>query len=198
MAFTSDEAVKFLTANPFIRRLNFSFLRYKVYPSAYYADVANAIRSGDIKIHLKKENSRDVPGSYDPGFDSLDVVPDFNIGDWQDQAYLVHECTHAHLDIQNLGRCSGYENEAVAFLAEAVFLEASHKQPLGTQSIRTVSHRLAKDLLLNSVYTVPQSAAAELVAEVKKHPHYSSKVYFISNGFNRSMFQNLARWKGAR
>ncbi|HYP12422.1 MAG TPA: hypothetical protein VEQ63_00740, partial [Bryobacteraceae bacterium] len=52
MPFTATDAVNFLTTNPAISELNFGFRTFKVYPSAYRKDVADAIKKGDVKINL--------------------------------------------------------------------------------------------------------------------------------------------------
>src|SRR5882757_1011128 len=135
-----EDIVNFLTTDANINRLNFAFRTYRVYPTAYQKDVANALRLDSIKIREEGGSSKSAKASYYMDFDLLSVSPTFNIHNWRDQAFLVHECTHAHLDIQNLGKHPGHENEAVAYLAEAVFLEAAGNNPLGTETIRIVAH----------------------------------------------------------
>jgi len=196
MTLKSD-IVNFLRTNPNIGRLNFEFktsLRsYKVYPSAYSKDVADAINTDAIIIRSKGAPSAGAGAGYDLNYDSLELSPSFSISNWRDQAFLVHECTHAHLDIQGLGSHSGHENEAVAYLAEALFLEAAGNSPLGSETIRTVSHGIAKGVIAKRTYGVAATDTASLVAEVAKNPHYSSKVIYRANGFNRSWVHNLLR-----
>ncbi|HYP15014.1 MAG TPA: hypothetical protein VEQ63_13890, partial [Bryobacteraceae bacterium] len=138
-------------------------------------------------------SSAAAAASYYTDFDSLDVSPSFNIAAWEDQAYFVHECTHAHIDIQELGKHSGHENEAVAYLAEAMFLVASGKAPLGTQPTRIVSQQIATLLLANKRYAVLPSEATALVAEVAKEPIYKTKIEYVSDGFKRSFVEVLFR-----
>jgi hypothetical protein len=180
----------FLKKNVFIDSINFSFKRYKVYPSAYKKDVSKAISSGDVRIGTGV--TKGAGANYYNEFDRLELSPSFSIANWDDQAFLIHECTHIHLDIQDFGKHSGHENEAVAYLAEAVFLEASGNPALSGHAIRKVSHHIAKKIL-SGTYSVPIKDANDLVKEVAAEPNYSSKSVYISNGFNRSLFCSILR-----
>jgi hypothetical protein len=191
MALQAD-IVQFLRTNAYINRLNFAFRSFKVYPSAYQKDVADAIASGEIKVRTKGASSAAAGASYDMNYDSLELSPMFRLTSSRDQAFLIHECTHAHLDIQNTGAHAGHENEAVAYLAEAVFLEAAGQPALGPETIRTVSHRLAR-LVLARTYMIPPADATALVSEVSKHPNYSTTAKYNSNGFNRSLIHRILR-----
>ena len=152
--------------------------------------MADAIDSGDIK--LGKGVASGAAATYYFDLDRLELSPTFTLSKSDDRGYLVHECTHAHLDIQNLGKLSGYENEAVAYLVEAVYLEALGSPPISSIAIRIVSHRVAKTIL-SGTYTVPAKDADELVKKVAADPHYSSPVLYESNGFKRSLFRGLLR-----
>jgi len=187
-----DDIARFLRTNAYIKQINFSFGSFKVYPSAYQKDVADAIVSGEIKVRTKGASTAAAGASYDVNYDSLELNPSFNLSVPRDQAFLIHECTHAHLDIQTLGTHSKHENEAVAYLAEAVFLEAAKQPPLGNEAIRAVSHRLGK-MVLAKTYTIPAGDVAALIAEVRKHPHYSGSATYNSNGFNRSLIHKALR-----
>lgn len=189
---TKHDIAKFLTSNAFINRINFAFGKFKVYPSAYQKDVASVIASGEIKIRTSGASSSAAGASYDMKYDSLELSPTFSMASIRDQAFLVHECTHAHLDIQNTGAHSGHEDEAVAYLAEAIFLEAAGQPPLGSETIRIVSHRIAK-AVLSGLYLIPSADSADLTSEVAAHSHYASKVKYESNAFNRGFFQRMLR-----
>jgi hypothetical protein len=190
MTIKSD-IVRFLRTEPNISRLNYAFKTYKVYPSAYRKDVADAIDSEDIK--LGSGVAKGAGAQYYVDLDRMELRPGFTVTDWRDQAFLIHECTHAHLDIQNFGKHSGHENEAVAYLAEALYLEASGKPPLGPQAIRVVAHRIARGLLASGNYAVAPTDVTDLVTEVAADPGYSSTVYYVSDGFNRTLFRNVLR-----
>jgi len=187
-----DDIVTFLRTNASIDKINFSFGKFKVYPSAYKKDVADAVDSGEIKVRAKGTVSPAVGASYDMSYDSFELSPAFVITTVRNQGFLVHESTHAHLDIQSLGSHSGHENEAVAYLAEAVFLEAAGAPPLGSEAIRVESHRIAR-IVLAGTYSVPPADASALVLEVAKDPHYASTAVYNSNGFKRSFIHKLLR-----
>jgi hypothetical protein len=80
----------------------------------------------------------------------------------------------------------------VAYLAEAVFLEAAGQPPLGSEAIRMVSHRIAKTVL-TGIYQVPAVDTAALTSEVAKNPHYMTTVKYDSNGFNRNLLHRILR-----
>ena len=187
-----DDIVRFLRSAPSLTRINFEFRSFRVYPTAYQKDVADAIASGAVMVRTKGASSPAAGASYSINYDSLELSPAFHIGSIRDQAFLIHECTHAHLDIQCTGIQSAHENEAVAYLAEAIFLETLKQPPLGTESIRIVSHRLA-NMVLAGTYTVSRVDTDALVSEVSKHSHYATTVNYISNGFKRGLVQQILR-----
>jgi hypothetical protein len=188
------DIVTFLKTNAAVNKLNFALTPdLRVWPDGYKTAVASAISKEDIKVHPVGGSAPAAGATYYPDFDSLDVSPSFSTASWRDQAFLVHECTHAYLDVLDLGSISNHENEALAYLAEAVFLEASGKPPLSTDTIRLVSHRIAKGILAGT-YWVSSADAADLVKEVKTNPLYKSKVFYQSDGFNRrSVLKSLFR-----
>ena len=116
-----DDIARFLRSNAYIGQINFAFRTYKVYPSAYRKDVADSIDSDDIKVRLKGSGSAAAGAGYDYLYDSLELSPSFSVTNPRDQGFLVHECTHAHLDIQGTGSHSAHEDEAVSYLAELGF-----------------------------------------------------------------------------
>lgn len=187
-----DDIDAFLRKNPHIAKINFAFGSLLVYPSAYQRDVADAIASEQIKIRLRGPSSAAAGASYDVLYDSLELSPTFSSSSSSDQAFLVHECTHAHFDIQSLGPNSAHENEAAAYLAEAVFLEAAGQPPLGSQPIRVVSHSIAKTVLTGT-YAIPAGRRTALVTEIAKHPHYATTVTYESNGFDRNFVHRVLR-----
>jgi hypothetical protein len=188
----NDDIAKFLRGNAAINRINFAYDTLKVYPSAYTKDVADAIASGAIKVRMKGAGGPAAGASYDTNYDSLELSPTFSITSSRDQAFIVHECTHAHLDIQHMGWHSAHADEAVAYLAEAIFLEASTQPPLGSEAIRIVAHRIAKTVL-GGLYLIPAADCTALTAEVAKDPHYASTTKYNSNGFDRNLLLKLLR-----
>jgi hypothetical protein len=184
-----SDIVNFLKHDTTIPLLNFACMWFRVYPSAYQKDVADAIDSEAIKLGGAVKSG--AGASYYMGFDTLDVRPGFSISNVSDQAYLVHECTHAYLDIQNTGLHSSHQDEATAYIAEAMFLEAQGKPPLGPQTIRTIAHGIAKGLLKGG-YTVAPADVTALTTAIAAHPTYKAPTY-DSNGFRRNLFKNWIR-----
>jgi hypothetical protein len=170
----------FLVTNPAIAKINFKFKRYKVYPTAYRSDVAYALKGEKIQVRIKNLKAG-LGAQYYYGLDELVVPPTFNLNNYRDQAYLIHECTHAHLDIQNIGAHLLQENEAVAYIAEAVFLEAIKQKPLGTRKLRTLSHEIARKII-GGTYEVSAGEADSLIKEIFKHPDYIKPAMVNSNG----------------
>jgi hypothetical protein len=189
------DIVKFLRSDPFISRINFQFLKYKVYPSGYQNDVADLFDSGEIKIRTDVKLPASSGAQYDLNYDCLQVSPAFSLSSSTDCALLVHECTHALTDYQKLGANLVWEYEAVAYLAEAVWLAAAAKPPISTSPVRTIAYGIAGRLLAGG-YIVPYADTTALVGEVAKTPLYASKVNFISSGIgsaNRTLIQNILR-----
>ena len=189
MTLKSD-VVTFLRTNSNLHKINFHFLTYYVYPKGYFTDVADMIDKGRITVGVSAVLSGIA--NYYMDIDELNVKPSFTITNWKHQAYLVHECTHALLDYQHLGSGSAHEHEAVAYLAEALFLEAGGYSSLGGTAIRTESHRIAK-LLISGTYTVSPTDASSLVAFVAAEPLYAPKPPYESNGYDRSLKDSLLR-----
>jgi hypothetical protein len=187
-----DDLATFLRTDRNIDRLNFALGTFKVYPSAYRKDVADAIASEAIKTRVGTGVSPGAGATYMMNYDTLEVSSSFDVTSVRDQAYLVHECTHAHLDIQNFGYHSGHENEAVGYLAEAVFLEAAGQSALSSHPIRVASHRVAKSII-GGTYQVSKADFAALVVAAMSEPHYATKALYNSNGFARGFVDSLLR-----
>ena len=191
----ANDAIRFLQTDRNIDALNFQFMRHKVYPSAYRKDIANALKSNDLKIRLKGTGSAKVGAKYDYNYDSFELDPGFNIARKLDQAYFVHECAHAHLDIQNEGKSVPlYEYEAVAYLAEALFVAKGGNPPIGNQNIRAVAHKIAAKVL-KGTYQVSHQDTQDLIAAVAADPHYAKakpKTIKLS-GFKRGLIHSLLR-----
>ena len=200
------QIVTFLRTNPYINKVNFDFRGFYVYPSAYQVDVADAIDSGEIEICASTALGG-AGAEYDFAHDSLNVDPaTFDpVKNLRDQAYLVHEATHAHQDIKHLGSRPGDEIEAIAYLAEAVFLAAQGAAPMvGSGPVpgsvplcRAESHRVA-GALLSGTYTVPAAEVTALLKAVNGTPGAVPLKIYISNGFDRDLTHRLTRHLGTR
>ena len=165
---------------------------YNIRPSDYTL-VANAIRDGDIIVRTEGVPSPEAGAAYDFNYDSLELPSGFTLTSSRNKAFIVHECTHAILDIRNFGRFSIYENEAIAYLAEAIFLVASSQPPLGNSNIRSISRRIAEDFVRRSSRSIPSTDFSQLVTAISRHPHYESSAHIRSNRFNRSWIHEILR-----
>ena len=165
---------------------------YNIRPSDYTL-VANAIRDGNIIVRTEGVHGTEAGASYDPNYDSLELPPGFTLTSSINKALIVHECTHAILDIRNFGRFSNYENEAIAYLAEAIFLVASNQPALGNSSIRSISRRIAVDFVSRSGIWIRGTDFSQLVTAISGHPHYESSANSRSDRFNRSLIHEIFR-----
>lgn len=97
------------------------------------------------------------------------------------------------MDIQNLGDHSRYEGEAVGYLAEAIYLQASGSGPmvgsgdLMIDMVRSKSQIIANKILSGS-YAVSAGDAADLTNMISISLHYGldKKKIHLSNGFDRT------------
>jgi hypothetical protein len=169
-----------------------SVINYSIQPSDY-RNVANAIRDGHIQVRTRRNFPAGSASQYHFGLDAIELPPNFSLyHSSTNPAYIVHECTHAILDMRNIGNFSNWENEAVAFIAEAIYLEACQQKPLGSSSIRQISHSIAQGVLGGS-RTVSNSDFSSLISEISSHPLYAASPTINSNRFNRNFLQGAAR-----
>lgn len=174
-----------LATNKTIEKINFSIKgRYKVWPKMYQSDVSYAIKGDRILVEIS-DSYFQIEASYFPGFlifgDKLTVPCNFDISDYRQQATIIHECTHAHIDMRSIGEHSGHEDEAVAYIAEATFLVALNKQPLDKTSIRKLAYAIGKKVV-GGTYFVPDIDADGLIQAVARHPQYRKKKTYKSDG----------------
>ncbi len=189
---TGSDIANFLRSDPNISKLNFQFGSFKVYPSAYRVDVADAFDKGAIKIREEKLPAG-VGCAYDMAYDCLSVRVGFTAGIPDDQSYLVHEATHAHFDIQKTGSVSRDDLEGAAYLAEAIWREANGLGPFSSDAVRIEAHRVAKTML-TGLYVVPAADVAALQHAVATNAHYAKMpAVYPSNGFERDLIRNVLR-----
>lgn len=188
-----NDILVFLLTNPHIQKLEYRLRWYTIAPKEYRYGLYGAIQKDDIIIRTKGASGPKAGASYDYSYDSFELTPNFNITNWSDQAFFIHECTHAVIDMKNIGKHSAHEDEAMAYMAEALFLEAAKKPPLGKQSIRKLAHQIAKQMLKAHKKKVPNADAGKLVKEIAKHPMYKTTALYNSNRFNRGFIHWLLR-----
>ena len=188
MPLTKESVVKFFKRSPDIANLHFTFLSFIVFPNDYRIVVADAFDSGQITI----DDNANLPhglAQYDPDKNLLRVRSSFDINGLngpQSRGNLVHEATHAHLDFLKLGTVSAYESEALAFVAEQVFMNTigfdikENSDP--AYNIRKLARAIADNIADKNIRSVPSASAADLVAEIARTPFYKNRLPYTSNG----------------
>jgi hypothetical protein len=171
-----DDVVSFLRTDPNIAKVNFEFDGFRVYPSAFSTDVADAVEKGRIGVRTSGALNKGAGASYDPKFNEFNLAPGFNLTTIKGKTLLLHEATHAHMDLQAVGRMAREKAEAIGYLAEAVFITAAGYNPLspfGMEGgfLRQQAARMAEGVL-GGDYTVPTAAASALVGTVRNEQHY--------------------------
>ena len=201
-----DHVIQFLKTHRSIDAVNFKFRRYKIWPDGYRKNVASALASGDIKIGSAVNDK--AAATYRQDQDRLEISLTTNFASTEALGLILHECTHAIIDMSAIGIHSGYEDEAVAYIAEALFLARTEGQDRGTphdpvplsanspdgEGIRKEARRIAEKALRNNTYCFDVKDGANLVLLISEHPHYieRSKRY-PSNRFHRNLFYNFLR-----
>lgn len=200
-----DQVVRFLKTHPSINAVNFKFKAYKIWPDAYRKNVASAVASGDIKLGTAVNGK--AAASYRQDQDRLEISPTANFASLHDLGLILHECTHAILDMRSIGEHSGFEDEAVAYLAQAFFLTRTLGDarttpdipvPLsdnneGGAGIYREAKRIAAKAMRTDTYYIEEKDAANLVLLVAKHPHYQGKDRYPSNRFKRNLWYDFWR-----
>ena len=184
----SDESdfIALLTTDPDVRKINFKFLTYKIYPEGYFRDVASCIKSGSIKINRRFSDLGfgDTGGSYFPANDKYSISKAFDLTKMSNKILLMHESTHALQDYQRLGKIKRAEGEAVAYVAEAIYGQAKGLAPLSDPAtglphpIRVAADKAAK-AVLGGKYEVDKALAAAVTVEVARSSHYGSLPPFM-------------------
>ncbi|MCX7514752.1 hypothetical protein [Frateuria sp. STR12] len=200
-----DQVVRFLKTHPSINAVNFRFKSYRIWPDAYRKDVADAVSRGDIKLGSAVND--DAAASYRQDQDRLEISPSANFASLHHLGLILHECTHAVLDMRAIGRHSAFEDEAVAYLAQAFFLTRTLGDARTTPDIPVPSSantddgagiyreakRVAARAMRTGTYAIDGNEGANLISLIAGHPHYRDQKSYPSNRFNRSFLYNLAR-----
>jgi hypothetical protein len=172
------QVVNILRPDKFIARHNFAIGSLRIWPRAYH-DVADAINAG--KIRVGSSVSAGNAAEYDMRFAVMDVSENLNVLDERDRAVVFHEATHAHLDMLAFGEHSGYENEAMGYIAEALYTLAAKGRDVPSHPIRVVAKPIAAKVYAG-MYAIPQADVAALTAAISAVPAYSRMPRYTSNG----------------
>jgi hypothetical protein len=141
-----------------------------------YEQVARAIRDGRIRI-VRRTDIREHSAQYSTQQDQFEFR-----GDWLDAtathrrlALFVHEASHAVSDMRHIRIREGAE-EAVAFVAQAMYLEHNRVPPQGVPHmahLSSASRAIARHHLRHE--PVPEQEWTELVRTVSRHPRYANR-----------------------
>jgi hypothetical protein len=161
---------------PRAARIHFRLGRLEVSPQRLRG-VGQAIKKGDIKVKVA-ETGKLLSAAYSPHSDTL-TVPNDKLASVAAQAGVLHEGIHALVDMYKCKDVTVLNDEAAAYLAEAIYLRAAHSWVNGgaaEMAIYNAADQLAKahDLYSKRGVRLSVDDAADLRAAIHKHPAYSS------------------------
>ena len=173
MALVDNVAAIF--EGPQIARIHFRLGRLEVSPQRLRG-VGQAVRKGRIKIAVAKTGNL-LSAAYSPHGDTL-TLPSDNIASVSSRAAVLHEGVHALVDMYKCKEVTVLNDEAAAYLAEAIFLRASHSWINGgaaEMAIYDAADKVAKahDLYGKPGVRLSTDDVADLRAAIHKHPAYS-------------------------
>ena len=109
---------------PVLQHIDFSLEDFHI-NSTNYGLVADAIETGRIQIELSTPRPGAALGAaYTPGRDMMSISGSGTFTNARDKATIVHESTHAMLDMLRIATFSDINDEAASYLAESVYLHA--------------------------------------------------------------------------
>ena len=162
--------------SPQAARIHFRLGRLEVSPQRLRG-VGKAIKNGDIKLEVAKTGKL-LSAAYSPHSDTL-TVPDDRLASVTAQAGVLHEGIHALVDIYKCKEVTVLNDEAAAYLAEAIYLRAAHSWVNGgaaEMAIYQAADQVARahDLYSKRGVRLALADVADLRAAISKHPAYSS------------------------
>ena len=90
-----------------------------------YMQVADALTDGTIQIVEKADLPHGFDAGYVPKKNVLLIKPGFDLGPVRKRALVVHEMTHAQIDLQRLLPSRGLhrtEGEGLAYIAQLLYI----------------------------------------------------------------------------
>ena len=180
------QIINFLESDPYINKVNFMFQGYKVYPSCYKVDIKNAIKNEDIEVKTESFKGRLIAQYKDDMWvllcdDDLVVSEKLNMASIVERSYILHECTHAHLDNQKHGKMQRDLNEAICYTAQHAWLMAfdranpNHKVTMPKGAIHAAAHAIGQTIIAGT-YAVDPRLANDLRNAIKKDPDYAAAI----------------------
>jgi hypothetical protein len=201
-----DQVVRFLKTSPSIGAVNFCAMGTKIWPDAYRTGVANAVASGEIRQGTTVND--DASATYRQVEDRLEILSTFSFSSLHDLGLLLHECTHAILDMRAFGAHSGHFDETIAYLAQALFLVHARGNASTVPdkprpdipnrrdgaAIYYEAGRIAAKAVRNRAYRIPDDDVRSLMRIVASNPVYRDAVTYESNRFRRSIVHGAMRY----
>ncbi len=121
MAIVDD--VTAVLAGPLVKKIDFHLGKLSV-SAAKLGDVASAMRNGTIKVEVRSTGGR-LSAGYSPAPIRKMALSSDKIVDALDRSGIVHESVHAVVDLSGQSAIGGRLDEAVAYIAESIYLSAS-------------------------------------------------------------------------
>lgn len=173
MSLASNVAAIF--EGPQVARIHFRLGRLEVSPQRLRG-VGQAIKKGNIKVVVAKTGKL-LSAAYSPHSDTL-TLPDDKLASVSSRAAVLHEGVHALVDMYKCKEVTVLNDEAAAYLAEAIYLRAAHSWISGgavEMAIYDAADKVAKahDLYSKRGVRLSSDDVADLRAAIHKHPAYS-------------------------
>ncbi|MBX9599933.1 MAG: hypothetical protein K2X35_02975 [Bryobacteraceae bacterium] len=181
---SARSAVLWALAKPHLQKINFSYGGHRFDVSSYLK-VANAII--DRRIGVAIDGALGSQCVYDSGTNTI-YVPSNGVS-LSRQAAIIHEATHAYLDIQKSG-VTKFKSETAAYLAQAIFaleIFADGNQLVSenpyTMQVFKIAWMMAEELGKGKSLGSLSLELSALEAAVQNHPEYK-KDAFKTAGFD--------------
>ncbi len=136
--------------------------------AALLADVGKAVAAGKIKVVIDPTISHDA--IYNAKSNQLQLKRNVSAPGLLERALIVHEATHAINDMRKLGRTPNIDDEAAAYIAQALYLYRNH--PVKTDRLKDkgnpAADRLYAAAYAAAVAIIGKKNAAAVAVEVSK------------------------------
>ena len=147
----------------------------------HYQAIAGLIEKGKIKI-IEGKVQAGAAAEYDDRSDTIRVPKGFKVNNLQNKAYIIHECTHAIFDFQNMGKHDGILNEACCYVAGIAYYAFKTLQiPPLEVSLNSMSLMYLGTAVSLGDYNLPMDEIDQAMADVKGNSLYKNVTTYGSN-----------------